>query len=338
MSGHSNIDYRTAAGERKKVAHHCANSETLRKKLAIFNRVFIHPSPKLHIERLGSWHVCRFTLFAALLGNCRMSRTASSSGERALTAEKQIAVCVSDTSEILYSRNSNPVPLRSTPECPLLIDPEQRLAAEQFGVLRARLLNARNKSDLRSVVVTSPQKQDGKSFTSLNLAISLAQLQQLRILLVDGDLRHTGITRNLGLDQSIGLADFLQHSAPFEECITATTLPHLYVAPSGNVAEESLPAILEGARWPEFIQKGKQEFELIIVDSVPVSAPIADFELLLNSCDAALLVVHVRKTSREALDFSATRMQRKLLGVVVNNKELRPDSEYHSPYRGKKSR
>jgi receptor protein-tyrosine kinase len=258
--------------------------------------------------------------------------------ETLLNVEKVGPLSVIDRQKPLDSEDSAPVVLRSSPKYPLLVDSEQRAAAEHFGVLRARLLNARSKSGIRSVVITSPQKQDGKSFTSVNLAISLAQLQQMRILLVDGDLRLTGISRMLGLEQSTGLADFLQHWAPFEDCVRRTTLPHLYVAPAGNVAGESLPAILEGPRWPEFIAKGKQEFDLIIVDSVPVSAPIADLELLLNACDASLLVVHIRRTTREAMGFAASRMQDKLLGVVVNNKELRADFDYHSPYNGKKSK
>ncbi len=255
-----------------------------------------------------------------------------------LRVEKEIAVSVSDQQKPSYSQDSALVVLRSNPTYPLLVDPEQRAAAEHFGVLRARLLNARSKSDIRSVVITSPQKQDGKTFTSVNLAISLAQLQQLRILLVDGDLRLSGITRLLELEQSAGLADFLQNWSPFEECVKATTLSHLYVAPAGNVSGDSLPAILEGSRWPEFIQKAKQEFDLLIVDSVPVSAPIADFELLLNACDAALLVVHIRKTKRDALEFVTNQMQGKMLGVIVNNKELRPDFSYHAPYSGKESK
>src|SRR5262249_16904768 len=134
------------------------------------------------------------------------------------------------------------------------------------------------------------QEKDGKSFTCLNLAISLAQLRQMRILLVDGDLRRGGITQILGLDLSIGLADFLQEWSPFEKCVRDTSLSHLSVVSGGRVARESVPAILEGSLWPEFMQKAKQAFDLIIVDSVPVSAPIADFELLINACDAALLV------------------------------------------------
>jgi capsular exopolysaccharide synthesis family protein len=249
--------------------------------------------------------------------------------------EKEIAISQSDRQRASYSQDGAPVVLRSTPKYPLLVDPEYRAAAEYFGVLRARLLNARNKSDFRSFVITSAQKQDGKTFSSINLAISLAQLQQMRILLVDGDLRFSSITGLLELEQTPGLADFLQNWSPFEECVRSTTLSHLYVAPAGNVSVDSVPAILEGSRWPHFMQKAKQEFDLVIVDSVPVSAPIADFELLLNACDAALLVVHIRKTTREALDFVTNQMQGKLLGLIVNNKQLRPDLSYHAPYGGK---
>lgn len=246
-----------------------------------------------------------------------------------LTVKREISVHVN---ELPCVQNDAPVELRSTSTYPLIVDPEQRAAAEHFGILRARLLNARNKSGIRSVLISSPQRQDGKTFTALNLAISLAQLQQMRVLLVDGDLRLKGITGNLGLEERTGLADFLQDWASFQDCVKRTTLPHLFIAPTGNVSAELLPAILEGTRWPDFIEKGKQEFDFVIVDSVPVSAPIADFELLLNACDTSLLVVHVRKTTREAMNLTMNRMQGKLLGVVVNNKEIEKDYDYSSPY------
>jgi capsular exopolysaccharide synthesis family protein len=245
-----------------------------------------------------------------------------------LTVKREISVHVN---ELPCVPDDAPVELRSSSTHPLIVDPEQRAVVEHFGVLRARLLNARNKSGIRSVLISSPQRQDGKTFTALNLAISLAQLQQIRVLLVDGDLRLKGITRNLGLEERTGLADFLQDWASFQDCIKRTTLPHLSIAPTGSVSAELLPAILEGARWPNFIEKGKQEFDLVIVDSVPVSVPIADFELLLNACDTSLLVVHVRKTTREAMNLTMNRMQGKLLGVVVNNKEIQKDYDY-SPY------
>ena len=230
------------------------------------------------------------------------------------------------------------VELCSRPESPLITDPERRSLNEHFGTLGARVLSAHTKAGIRSFLVTSPQRHDGKSFTSTNLAMSLAQLEDKRVLLIDGDLRLKGITGMLGLEQRAGLADFLQRAALFQECVKATTLPCLYIVPAGNVLEDSLPGVLAGSRWPEFLEKAKQQFDLIVVDSVPVSAPIADFELLLTACDSALLVVQIRQTTREAINLCTQRMQRKLLGVVINNIEPGRRSGYHSNYGSAKSK
>jgi capsular exopolysaccharide synthesis family protein len=312
-------------------------------KSAHFNQFFICLSTNVHEEKLPLLtlallppEIASLVSFASQLETLGPGSTGSRE-ETLLRVEKENAAGIDGQHTPCYPQDRQLVILRSNATYPLLVDPRQRAAAEYFAVLRSRLLNARNKTGIHSVVITSPQKQDGKSFTSLNLAISLAQLQQLRILLVDGDLRLRGATRVLGIEQNVGLADFLHDLVPFEDCIRATNLSHLFVASAGNFADESLPAILEGVRWPEFIQKAKQEFDLVIVDSVPVSAPIADFELLLNACDAALLVVHVRKTTRASMSSAVNRMQGKLLGVVVNNKEHRLELDYHSPYGGKKA-
>src|SRR5580704_7510783 len=91
------------------------------------------------------------------------------------------------------------VELSAHPQYPLIIDSEHKDVAESFSILRTRLLNARAKSGFCSVLVTSPQEQEGKSLICVNLAISVAGLAQDRVLLVDGDLRMQGITRLLSL-------------------------------------------------------------------------------------------------------------------------------------------
>jgi capsular exopolysaccharide synthesis family protein len=251
---------------------------------------------------------------------------------RSVLAEKE-RVKPDDQEQQVISEDR--VEIRSCPETPLILHPEQRAANEHFGILRARLLKISKNSQVHSFLVTSPQRQDGKSYTSVNLAISFAQLQQERVLLIDGDLRLRGLTHMLRLKERPGLADFLRQKASLEECVKATSLSHLCVLPAGNVQEDGLPAILEGFRWPEFLEATKQQFELVVVDSVPVSAPIADFELLLNACDAALLVVGMRRTSREAVDSCLQRVQHKLLGVIVNRIEPGTQDEY-SEYAFKK--
>ena len=88
------------------------------------------------------------------------------------------------------------VELSAHAQYPLIIDSEHKDVAESFSILRTRLLNARAKSGFCSVLVTSAQKQEGKSLICVNLAISLASLGKDRVLLVDGDLPvMQGITR-----------------------------------------------------------------------------------------------------------------------------------------------
>lgn len=211
--------------------------------------------------------------------------------------------------------------LDANPVYPLVVDPAQTDAAEHFSLIRARLLNAYAKTGHRSFIVTSPEKKEGKSLVSSNVAISIAQLGKYRVLLVDGDLRVKGLSELLGIVNQNGLSEFLQNAKTFETCIRPTNLPFLSVASAGNVPTGSLPALLEGERWPQFIERAKQQFEIIIVDTVPVGVPIADFELLSAATDGVILVVHVRKTSRDALTASVERMNGKLVGAVINNSQ-----------------
>jgi len=255
-----------------------------------------------------------------------VGRTAGKPGVENAVAEEQVA----------SDHDGRPITVRRDTTYPLLVDREQVIASEHFGVLRSRILNMQSKSGIRSLIITSAQKGEGKSLISVNLALSLAQLERHRILLVDGDLRVKGISRLLKMEGDPGVSDFLRGTRAMENCIRPTNLSHLFVAGAGTQAEDALPAILEGSRWPTFLEQAKEVADLVIVDSVPVAAPIADFELLAAPCDATFLVVHLRKTTRAALAVTMQQMDRKLMGVIVNNQEPRMGQEYYSYYYGKK--
>jgi capsular exopolysaccharide synthesis family protein len=203
------------------------------------------------------------------------------------------------------------------------------VALESFGILRSRLLSVHKKLGIQSVVITSAEAGDGKTIVACNIAMSLGQLGNKRVLLVDGDLRAGHATRILKLRHLPGIGDFLQGDKPFEAVIHMTGFPSLSIAPTGLVRKQALPEILEGPRWSEFLEQAKQSFELIIVDSLPASAPIADLELLATPCDAILLVVHMRRTHRAALKRASGRLDpKKFLGVIINNSDEIYDYDY----------
>ena len=237
-----------------------------------------------------------------------------------------------DSIHIAPLATSQPLSGQIDPAYPLVNNPEHVEAGEYFAVLRTRVLNAHERSGARTILITSAQKGEGKSLISTNLAISLAQLAKHRILLVDGDLRVAGITELLNLRDQAGITDFLQGTVTFDNIIHPSFVPLLSVIAAGTTPAAAVPGVLEGAKWAEFMENAKKSFDFIIVDSVPVIAPIADFELLSAPCDGLLLVVHLHKTNRELLDRTMQQMNGKLLGVVINNAEPTNGYDYYSHY------
>jgi capsular exopolysaccharide synthesis family protein len=214
---------------------------------------------------------------------------------------------------------------------PLVLDHSHAAAAESFGILRSRLLRAHTKHGVRSVLVTSVGPEDGKTLTAVNLSLSLGQLAQKRVLLIDADLRGAGATPLLKLEELPGLGELLSGSKTAEDVIYPTSFSHLSVLPKGHVPEKSLPELLAGPAWQKLIEFAKERYDLIVVDTVPAVAPVVDLELLSGACDAMLLVVRIRKTIREDLSCVRKRLEmQKLLGVVINSADEL--SEYNSSY------
>lgn len=242
-------------------------------------------------------------------------------------SEKQVEVGQPPT-----NGNVHKVSFHANSSYPLATDPTLGAMGEHFDVLRTRLLRAHSETGLHSVIVTSPQRGEGKSLVCANLAISFGRLSKHRLLLVDGDLRCKGLTRLMDLEGAVGVSEFLRGDLAFKECICPTDYASVWVTATGKSQGDSVATLLEGPRWAEFLTEAKQTFDLIVVDSVPIAAPIADFELLSRVCDRAILVVHLRKTTHEAMETSVQRLNNKLLGVVVNNTEghLGEDQYYYS--------
>lgn len=227
------------------------------------------------------------------------------------------------------SSTARRTPIPKYLDLPAGLEGSHRLAAESFSILRSRLLSVHNKLGIRSVIISSAEAGDGKTLVATNLGLSLGQLGTKRVLLVDGDLRIGRVSQIFNLRQTLGVSDFLQGNATFGSVICHTELPSLALAPAGTASKKMLSELLQGPRWPAFIEKAKKEFDLIVIDTVPVSAPVADLELLSEPCDAVLLVVRMRKTNREALKRAASRINaNKFLGVVMNNADEVSEYDY----------
>ena len=113
----------------------------------------------------------------------------------------------------------------------------QSLAAEQYRSLRTRIKRAENGRAVRAIVVTSPNKGDGKSLTAANLALTMAQEFQQRVLLIDADLRRPSVHRLFGIPEAPGLVDVLIGAAELSQARVGLPEHHLTLLPTGSVRD-----------------------------------------------------------------------------------------------------
>ena len=203
------------------------------------------------------------------------------------------------------------------------------LAAEQYRQLRTRLSLAEGASAVRTVLVTSPQKGEGKSITSANLALTMAQELQRRVAIVEADLRKPSLQQLFGLAPGPGLSDFLSGAASLEEVMRYLPEQHLTVIPAGTTPAN--PAELLGSTaMRRLIDQLRTMFDRVILDTPPV-LPLADVAILAPMVDGALMVVRAGYTPKPAIEnalraFDSSR----LLGVVLNESGLEDDYRYEA--------
>jgi capsular exopolysaccharide synthesis family protein len=191
------------------------------------------------------------------------------------------------------------------------------LAAEQYRSLRTRIKRAENGRALRAIAVTSPNKGDGKSLTAANLALTMAQEFQQRVLLLDCDLRRPSVHQLFGLSEGPGLTDVLMNVAELDQALVSLPEHHLTVLPAG--LPPSNPAELLGsAAMRRILDTLRTRFDRILVDVPPV-APLADLHILAPVLDGLLMIVRAGVTPKPAIERALAGLdQSKVLGLVLN--------------------
>lgn len=192
------------------------------------------------------------------------------------------------------------------------------IRGEAFRVLRTNLQFLDLDSEIKSLVITSATAGEGKTTTSANLAIALAQTGR-RVLVVDGDLRRPRIARLMGLEGAVGLTTVLVGRTELDASIQKHKESGVYVLASGPTPPNP-SEILQSRAARDLILQLRDKFDAVIIDAPPI-LPVADATILATICDGAILVTRHGKTPRDHVQTAAQRLRSvnaKLLGAVVN--------------------
>ena len=200
--------------------------------------------------------------------------------------------------------------------------------AEAYRILRTNIEFNRKSADANSITIVSGGAGEGKSTTLVNLAYICAQ-GGYNTLMIDGDLRRPKLHTFFDINNSVGLTNYLTTELMLEDVILQTPVDNLYFMPSGILPADAA-GILNSRRMSELIADVKNRFDLVLIDSPPILG-VSDAAVLASEVDLTMVVIQHRKLPRSMLlrvKQCVENVGGNLLGVVLNNVDVRSDSQY----------
>src|SRR5258706_14057127 len=234
------------------------------------------------------------------------------------------------------SRRLAIAPSREAVELITQVKPQSQMA-EAYRALRTSLLLTSLGGPPKVILITSALPQEGKTTTSINTAIVLAQ-KGTRVLLIDADLRRPSIHKTLGMGPKTGLSNVLTGNATLQQAVVRSSiLPTLLVLTAGtpppNPAE-----LLASSNMRDILAELREQYDHIIVDTPPTLS-VTDAVVMSTRADAVVLVIRSGQTTKQALRRARDLLMQvnaRVAGVLLNAVDLTsPDYYYYYEYQGK---
>jgi len=195
------------------------------------------------------------------------------------------------------------------------------LQAESFRRLRTNLFAPATNQNLKTFLVTSSVRHDGRSTVTANLGVAMGQAKR-KVIVVDADLRKPNIHELFDLENDCGLSDVLSGKVDLEKAIKQTAYPLVSVLTSGPQPWD--PELLGTAEMNAVLENLKEKFDIVLLDS-PSSVSVTDPAVLAPKVDAVLLVVRHGWVRREALQYTMRNLRgvgANVLGIITNRTEM----------------
>jgi tyrosine-protein kinase Etk/Wzc len=201
----------------------------------------------------------------------------------------------------------------------IALNPES-VPSESFRALRTRVQFSRpDKENLKTILITSPAPQEGKTTVALNLAGSFAQANK-RTLLIDADLRKPRLHHIFDKDKKPGLVDYLVGLVKLDDVIVKTGFNNLDLLTSGTVPPN--PAeMLDSQQMENMLSELRLKYDYILIDSPPIVA-VTDAEILARKVDGTILVCSSELTEVNMFERAIDLLRNDnstLIGTVLNN-------------------
>lgn len=199
-----------------------------------------------------------------------------------------------------------------------------------FDVLRTHVLQKMEENGWRTLAITSPNPEAGKTVIAINLAMSIAQQTNKTAMLVDFDLRRPKVGAYLGIPMEKALNDLLDGTAEIPDVLVNPGMPRLVVLPTRSPVKNSSET-LSSKKIADLIKDLRERYESrIVIFDVPPVLVTDDAIALLPQIDCVLMVVaNGMSTKREIEDSLRLLPAAKLVGVILNKAEIGSRDDYY---------
>jgi len=210
------------------------------------------------------------------------------------------------------------------------LDEQYRLFAESVRTFRTSLLLTQLDREHKVIAVTSSSPGEGKTTTSANLAMSLAQMG--KVLLIDADLRKPSIAKRFDIPVfHPGLSNLIVGTEQLSECVHIDELSGVAIMPSGQIPGNPLE-LLSNARFSEVLEILKTKYDHIVIDTPPTQA-VSDALVIAQNVDSVIYVVKSDITRIKPITAGIERLfeaKAHVAGVVLNQVDMSKSKDEHS--------
>lgn len=209
------------------------------------------------------------------------------------------------------------------------------LVAEQYRMLRTSLKPSLEKQNAKVIMVSSSIHSEGKTVTTCNLAMALAENGDSKVVVIDADLRRGKLAEYLGFgNKRKGLTNLLSNGLAAKDVMVRNSMENFVLIPRGEIM--SNPAeLIDSSKLRILISELKNHFDYVIIDSPPIMS-VADAGILGRFADGVLMVIQVGRTPKSVIAHSNILFKQagvKMLGYVLTNVEYQSaDYRYYTDY------
>lgn len=204
---------------------------------------------------------------------------------------------------------------------------------EAYKMARTNIVYSIVKNGCKKIVITSSRAAEGKTTTTSNLAIALAQQIDVHVLLIDCDLRKPRIHRFFNLKQEPGLTNCLYENIPLEDIIHSSQIGNLDIISAGIIPPNP-SELLASTEMSDLIKRLSKMYDYIIFDTPPVNV-VVDAVPVIKNADGTVIVVREKKSVYPELTKTIDTINKvgtPILGVIINGVDEQEKKYYSYGY------